>query len=402
MLVKSVIKRVAVVVLTLVVALCAVVSAIALPIPECKNPPCECTTCIPNYMVHYPADGPSGDNSEWAQEMLRQFDLVVKLDLIPADEYMTAIAGQLSAGIGPDVVFPWPKRTTDLWGAEGYLQPLEGVLDRVPNLRHGFDPKEWTFVVDAASAPDGHIYGFPIAKPIDRQGTWIYRKQTFDEIEARFPRDTRELYDAAKMIKDKFPSSWPVQGTVDGSGRRVLPSGFLLAWRTWDDWYLDPDSKELSYGPQTSKYRELMQYLNKLYSEDLVSPDQRWKEWSDIMYLGEGGIGDLNEAAAREGVAGSYVAGEPLAEPNSQPLVRRDGMWYQGASISIGVPEARVNKWLSVLDYFLSEEGSSFTYFGFARMPSDYSVSTKEALGGIHVWARICEEFQSTRNRAGV
>lgn len=375
--VRSVTRSVAQVSFLVFVALCPVVSSTALPTPECKRPPCGCTTCIPNYMFHLPAEEAPTD-SEWARELSLRFDVVVEFELIPADEYVKTIARQFSAGNGPEVVFPWPKGTTDEWGEKGYLRPLEDLLDRVPQLREGFDASEWAFVEEAARAPNKRIYGFPVAKPLHRQGTWVYRQQTLEEIGARFPKDTEELYDTAKMIKYRFPNAWPVQGPIEHGGTHVLPSGFLLAWRTWNDWYVDPDSNELSYGPETSKYREVLRYLNKMHSENLISLGRRQKEWSDIMYLVDGRIKNTNEIANMHGIKGSYVSGYPLSEPDSEPLVFRDGMWYQAASISADVPEERVNEWLRVFDYLLSEEGSTFSYFGPEGIPSNYSVLTKE------------------------
>ena len=375
--VGSVIRNVQVVALPVLVALGGAVSTIALPIPECKKPPCTCTTCMPEYMFHLPADEAPTD-SEWARELSARFGVDVEFELIPAGEYVETIAQRLSAGTGPEVVFPWPKVTTDAWGERGQLQPLEDLLDHVSNLREGFDASEWAFVVEAARAPDRHIYGLPIAKPLDREGTWVYRKDTLEEIGARFPKDTEEFYDTAKMIKDRFPNSWPVQGTIAHGGTYSLPRGYLLAWRTWDDWYGDPDSNELSYGPQTPKYRELMRYLHKMYSENLMSLSLSQEGWSEIMYLGDGRISNFNDVAHMQGIEGSYVGGNPVSGPDSEPLVLRNGVWYQGASISADVPAWRVDEWLRVLDYLLSEEGSTFSYFGRDGMPSNYSVSTKE------------------------
>ena len=294
-----------------------------------------------DYMYRYSRDLIPPPDNLWVQQMLERFDLDITFEMVPSSEYMSIMELRLAAGDEPDILFPWPKSMTDKWGMQGYLLPLQDLLDEMPNIRANFDDASWAYVMKAAPSPDGNIYSYPSPNSIYLANGWGYRDQVFDALGISFPSNTDELYEAAKRIKAEYPDSWPIQGWAKTRGYRSLTGGYLRAWRTWDDWYIDPDTNAVTYGPQTDKYREIMKFVNKLYAEDLVFPEVDQKDftkWSEllaesrhyIMYFNIGRIGHVNSVVDQDDPTAQFkivhdgVVTAPGYEPIvAQPLERR-------------------------------------------------------------------------------
>ena len=183
-----------------------------------------------DYMYRYSRDLIPPPDNLWVEEMLERFDLDINFEMVPSGEYISIMELRLAAGDEPDILFPWPKATTDQWGMQGYLLPLQDLLDEMPNIRANFDDASWAYVMKAAPSPDGNIYSYPSPNSIYLANGWGYRDQVFDALGISFPSNTDELYEAAKRIKAEYPDSWPVQGWAKTKGYRSLHRR-LHCWR---------------------------------------------------------------------------------------------------------------------------------------------------------------------------
>ena len=330
-----------------------------------------------DYMYRYSRDLIPPPDNLWVQQMLERFDLDITFEMVPSGEYISIMELRLAAGDEPDILFPWPKATTDQWGLQGYLLPMQDLLDEMPNIRARFDDAGWEYVMKAAPAPDGNIYSYPNANSIYLANGWGYREQVFDALGISFPSNTDELYEAAKRIKAEFPDSWPIQGWAKTRGYRSLTGGYQLAWRTWDDWYIDPDTNAVTYGPQTDKYREMMKYLHKLYAEDLVFPEVDQKDftkWSEllaesrhhIMYFNVGRIGHVNSVVDPDDPTAQFtiVHDGVVTAPGLDPIVARSSPWSEGGSIAASATDKQVERWLEYTNFLSSPDGGIFMYYG--------------------------------------
>ncbi len=330
-----------------------------------------------DYMYRYSRDLIPPPDNLWVEQMLERFDLDITFEMVPSTEYMSIMELRLAAGDEPDILFPWPKSMTDKWGMQGYLLPLQDLLDEMPNIRANFDDASWAYVMKAAPSPDGNIYSYPSANSIYLANGWGYRDQVFDALGISFPSNTDELYEAAKRIKAEYPDSWPIQGWAKTRGYRSLTGGYLLAWRTWDDWFIDPDTSAVTYGPQTDKYREVMKFINKLYAEDLVFPEVDQKDftkWSEllaesrhhIMFFNVGRIGHVNSVVDQDDPTAQFkiVHDGVVTAPGFEPIVARGRPFGEGGSIATSATEEQVERWLEYTNFLASPDGGIFMYYG--------------------------------------
>ncbi len=135
-----------------------------------------------DYMYRYSRDLIPPPDNLWVEQMLERFDLDITFEMVPSSEYMSIMELRLAAGDEPDILFPWPKSMTDQWGMQGYLLPLQDLLDEMPNIRANFDDASWAYVMKAAPSPDGNIYSYPSPNSIYLANGWGYRDQVFDAL----------------------------------------------------------------------------------------------------------------------------------------------------------------------------------------------------------------------------
>lgn len=281
----------------------------------------------------------------------------------------------------PDVFYSAgiPVQDVYKYGKQGTFIELNDLIDEyAPNLKKLMD--EDPSIQDAITFPDGNIYTLPYLTSPEfvamrtNPFMWI-NKEWVEELDMDIPKTTEQFYQYLKAVKET-----DLKG--DGEGKEI-PYGDDGIDRLVAKLYgsfglnntgghnalidLDPDGDELRFIPTSDGYKELLEYVHKLYSEELIQQniystdnDQYIANneenlygsttyWPTPMLFGE------NES----------VSLEPLEGPNGDKL-------YSTVSHPVGSlgnfaitkgnenPEATM-RWV---DYFYSDEGSKFFYMG--------------------------------------
>lgn len=177
------------------------------------------------------------------------------------------------------------KQTIDRFGAEGKLVNLAPYFEdkesawwqRFEQLSEEARERVWA----AMESPDGGIYGFPavqesIISSMDYQ-VWINR-EWLDTLSLNMPTDPESLYTVLKAFKEKDPNGngeadeIPLLGSMESAG------GDMMDWLINMFLYFDDstlyllDEQGEAYVPVFSeKYRQAMQYIHRLYDEELIS-----------------------------------------------------------------------------------------------------------------------------------
>lgn len=141
--------------------------------------------------------------------------------------------------------------------------------------------KMWNSMYEADGS--GAIYKFPYLEStlVDTMDAQVYINQKWlDAVGMKAPTNTDELYAVLKAFKEKDPNGngeadeIPMlsskTGSLSGEGIDWLIRMFMY----WDDacrWNVDENGK-LYYPQATNEYREALKFINKLYTEGLLSP----------------------------------------------------------------------------------------------------------------------------------
>ena len=248
------------------------------PITEEKQ---EFTIMLPQYSSLNPEEA-------WVTpEYEEKTNVKINWTVIPSDGWHDRVAISFAGGDMPDVIAGMDTLnitpTEELqYASQGLLMPLNDIIDRNSvELKNIMD--ENPQIRKLVSQDDGEIYSLPglavcyhcnYSQKMFINTTWL------DNLGLDMPKTTDEYYEVLKKFKEEDANGngdandeIPLITSTDGW--HVDLDGFLMCGFI----YSDPDTKmavedgELIFTPIQDGYREGLRYLNKLYTEGLLSPE---------------------------------------------------------------------------------------------------------------------------------
>lgn len=282
----------------------------------------------------------------------------------------------------PDLFYRTGISEADIakYGPEGSFIELNNLIDDyAPNFTQIMD--DFDDVRKGVPMADGKIYAFPGLSntlPVEINPNLYINNAWLEAVDAEMPTTTDEFYDMLVAFRDGDPNGngeadeipWSASGlenvfrTLRGSwglGNRGFSGGY---------WDVDPTTDELRFMPFSQEYKEMLQYINKLYSEGLLDEEIFTMNLELILSKNEseqlGSFSFTNTASAansnEEDFRGLEVA---LEGPHG------DQMWAAARGHIAGkggyiITETNEHPEVSVrwIDYFYSNEGAKLVYMG--------------------------------------
>lgn len=262
------------------------------------------------------------------------------------------------------------------YGGQGVFVPLNDLIDEfAPNFKKLLE--EYPEVEEAVTMPDGNIYSFPFMAHPDftsmRVAPYPFINQDWlDALDMDMPETTDDYYEFLKAVKEGNPSGGDVEEIPFG-GHNVnllynyLKGAFGVANKGFnvENIDLDPETDDYRFYPTSEDYKELLEYLNKLYDEELIE--------NNIFSIAP----EQYAANASEGRYGSFVwygvpnkdntyQGMPALEgPNGDKMFTdvKSFVMNSGAFVVTSENEnpAATVRWI---DYFYGDEGSKLFFMG--------------------------------------
>lgn len=220
----------------------------------------------------------------------------------------------LASGTLPDAFHTASIPSIDLlkYGEQGTFIKLNDLIEEhAPNLNKLFE--EYPSMKKAVTFPDGNIYSFPTIIEPDflsmRIGPkpWV-NKEWLDALKLDMPETTEEYYQYLKAVKEQDPNG---NGKADEIPFGSYSIGMLLRWvngsfglgnRGFNHPYvdMDPQKAELRFIPTSDEYKEMLEYVNNLFKEELIEQSIFSMETDQFL------------ANASEGLYGSTVSHSPM------------------------------------------------------------------------------------------
>jgi len=184
-------------------------------------------------------------------------------------EYRDNVVALMVAGNYPEYFLERPGSSeAKHFGAEGHAVAINENEDKLPNLRSLYTDEEWAYVLARDMAPDGNVYAVPYKENlILADGTFIYRKDVFDQLGLEFPKTTDEFLEVLRILKEeKGVAPYVDKNELDAAQRALAPS-----FRTRRTYLVDEDyDNKVVMGPTTDKYRDLLRFTRRLIDEGLL------------------------------------------------------------------------------------------------------------------------------------
>ncbi len=288
----------------------------------------------------------------------------------------------MAAGDYPEIFFASAFSKTDLikYGQQGVFLPLNDLIDKyAPNFKKVLE--QYPSVAQGIIMADGNIYGFPAIydpafESLRYGAPWI-NQQWLDKLGLESPETTEELYNVLKAFKENDPNG---NGKTDEYGWGVgygvyqyinfLKGSFGLNKQGAMNANLDfkEGTEEFRFVPTTDEYKQLLEYLNKLYSEDLLYKEVFTTDpQSFSAEASNGNFGMLSSIDPKELYKlDDYVGAQVLEGPNGdrQYTAMGNGLGNLGMFVltdKVKEPEAMI-RWI---DHLYGDEGTKMFFMGF-------------------------------------
>ncbi|GAB6926725.1 hypothetical protein JCM10914A_07080 [Paenibacillus sp. JCM 10914] len=213
---------------------------------------------------------------EWGADLATQWIKENKsVNVVPVSSGGAAknkMSTMIVSGELPDVI--WMERGAEVekLRSEGMLVPFDDYLDQYPNL------KKWAgeSTLDMLRSPDGKLYQFPnwyTTQPNGNAG-YLVNKKIYNELGSPSLETTEDLYAYLKQVKQNYPDVVPLEVGQAAAGVDIMVSAFAENRPyTFNSMMAVPQGDQLVSLFTDPVYRELMQYVSRMYREKLMTQD---------------------------------------------------------------------------------------------------------------------------------
>lgn len=339
---------------------------------------------ITGWTDYIPPTGSEGiqsynDQLVW-KEIPKRTNMTVKWETT-TDDYKQQLGLIMASGKLPDLIGHIDPVLADQYGRQGALQPLEDLIKKyAPDLQKIMDANPT--VRAQITAPDGHIYMFPrllLDTRTQAFAGYMVRGDWLEKVGMKAPDTVDELYQVLKAFKEKDPNG---NGKADEIPFTGDPYPIIWAFgvgargsNSFDDFFIE-DGK-IKYGPTDPRYKDALQYLNKLYKEGLLDSEYEgikndvrdgrvMSEMSGFLYGSNAGfLTRYNKQLKAANKNPGFIAVAPPKGPTGErSIIGRHNEIDPGRGVSIASTTKNAAEITKLMNYFYTEEGSRLLYFG--------------------------------------
>ncbi|MFC5649628.1 ABC transporter substrate-binding protein [Paenibacillus solisilvae] len=286
----------------------------------------------------------------------------------------------LAGGEYPEVFYASAFSRSDLfkYGKQGVFLPLNDLIDKyAPHFKALM--AKYPIIGKGIKMPDGNIYGLPTLydpefKSVFYNTPWV-KKEWLDKLGLAEPQNLDDFYNMLKAFKEKDPNgngkqdeiAWGAVGTTGLLG--YLKGSFGLNNHGNSNAYVDTDPKtgKLRFVATDPGYKELLQYVNKLYKDGLLEKDIVSVKSEEIDAKGTGGllaVIDNVDPVAIYNQQG-YVGLPVLKGPHGDQMYTYIGSPLGNIGMFVLTDKAKNQEaMIRWMDYFYSDEGIKLFFMG--------------------------------------
>lgn len=286
----------------------------------------------------------------------------------------------LAGGDLPDAFYAAGLSNLDLlkYGEQGSFIKLNDLIEEhAPNLVALME--KYPELRQSITLSDGNIYSLPMAQDPDFISYSVgakpfFNKEWLEALDMDIPTTTDEYYDFLKAVKETDLNENGKDDEVPYGGRNVtelirwLRGSFGLAKQNNEYIDLDPKNDGLRFIPTSDEYKEMLEYINKLFEEELINQnvftienDQFLADGSEALF----GSTVFYGPTATFGEKGKqYIGGIPLEGPHGDQSYSKGSLVKRLDALVITNVNEHPEAMIRWADFFYSEEGVQFQYMG--------------------------------------
>lgn len=278
----------------------------------------------------------------------------------------------LGSGQYPDVFFR-ANLTTDLvnkYGPQGTLIPLNELIEEyAPNFKAEIESRPGA--VEAITAPDGNIYALPVL--VRATGSWInsfVNEPWLEKLGLEMPTNLDEFYNMLVKFKTEDPNGNGQADEIPFACTQdflyyFLPNFDMKIDSTNGAYNMAEIDGEYQFIYSSENYKEFLEYMTKLYEEELLDQNTFIQDGEQIHAIGASGdtIGYFYDLASYLTVGRERDADflrVPVFAENVLPFSTGVGYGTFAITDKCEHPEI-VMAWI---DQFYTQEGGAYVFMG--------------------------------------
>jgi putative aldouronate transport system substrate-binding protein len=210
------------------------------------------------------------ENSFAVKELSRRTGIKIKIVETPISSAIDKLKLQIASGNLPDIMIALRDlKEINKIGRQGAFAAVNKYIDKLPNFKKKFvDDPDYNWILKDGAASDGNLYYWPMSdyvRPVNH--AFLYRKDIFDKNGIKPWTNTDEFYRALKKLKEIYPDSVPYS-SKNGDGIFNL---WAFGWGMEGPMqYYDQAEKVWKMGCVDPKYKDMLDFMQKLYNEKLL------------------------------------------------------------------------------------------------------------------------------------
>jgi len=302
-------------------------------------------------------------------------------ELVPFDGRDEKRNLTLSTSTLPDVFYTMAMPNEDLlkYGQQGIFIKMNDLIEEyMPNLTALLE--QYPDVKKGITFPDGNIYSIPTIydpefKSVLLAKAWI-RKDWLEKLGKEMPKTIGDFYEYLKAVKETDLNGngkndeIPYGATAISGLTGVLKGAFGVGNKGAKHAYLDedPETRDIRFYPISEGYKEMLVFINKLYSEGLIQENIYTIDANQSYSMGAEGLYGSTVISSPETIYGkvgeNFTGMGPLEGPagndyyaSTSPLAHMGGFVVTNANKNIPAT-------LRWMDYFYSEDGAKLFFLG--------------------------------------
>lgn len=316
-------------------------------------------------------------------EMFKQYEemtnIHIEWEMIPEEFVAERRNIIMASGELPDAFLRCYFSATDIenYATQGMFVKLDDYIDRyAPNFKATLE--EFSDVDSGIRMSDGGIYSFPyIVSALSPRVSCklFFNAKALEATDQKLPATTDELYDTLKALAsydlngngkhDEIPLSGSIKEII-----QLFNGAWGLQTRGASHPYVDVDTNgDLRFIPTTEEYKEVLEYVAKLYSEGLLDSDVFTMKTAELAAKGEEGrvlaFSQINHSFMGQTHQNEYVGLETALEGHGgEKTVPTASTLNAIGAFVITSANKHVEETIRWIDYFYSEEGMRKYFMG--------------------------------------
>lgn len=316
-------------------------------------------------------------------EMFKKYEemtnIHIEWEMIPQEFVAERRNIIMASGELPDAFMRCGFSTTDIenYATQGMFVKLDDYMDQyAPNFKAALE--EYPDVDSGIRMSDGSIYSFPyIVSALSPRVSCklFFNTKALEGTNQKLPTTTDELYDTLKGLAsydlngNGEPDEIPLSGSIEAI-IELLNGAWGLQTRGASHPYVDVDTNgDLRFIPASEEYKEVLEYVAKLYSEGLIDSDAFTIKNTELAAKGEEGrvlaFSAINHSFMGQTYQNDYVGLDTALEGHGgeKTVPTASTLNAMGAFV-ITNANKHVEETIRWIDYFYSEEGMQKYFMG--------------------------------------